>query len=932
MDRPGWRLTLGAALTSLALSSLAATDPKASRLYEDALQRFEKQDHAGAIVQLKNALQIDKSLLPVHVLLGKALLARGEVGAAEAAFEEALRMGVNRAEVVLPLAKAVVGQAKQAQLFSQSRFAEAGLPAPVRLQLLLVKAAAAGDMGDPKAALKAIDDARAIEPNNPDTWVAEVPVRSRAGQLREAQAAADKALALRPGAPEAIYLRGTVAHVQGDLKTALGLYDQALQFNPTHVEALVSRAGLLLDLNRVDEAKRDIAALEKASSSDPRGAYLTALIAERAGRGAEAKAALNRVTGLIDPIPIESMRYRPQLLMLGGLSHYGLNQTEKAKPYLEAVLRQQPGSPVAKLLGNIHLAEKNVERAIEVLDAYLRSNPGDAQAAVLVASAHMAQGRHSRAMALMQSAIQQQDLPAFRSTLGMSLMKAGKFSAAIPELEAALRKDPGQIQAGTALASLHIQLGQPAKAVIVAEALVKLHPGQPGLQHLLGTAKMRAGDTKGARLALEEAVAKDGAFLAPRIEMARLDTAEKAWERARARLEAVLAQDSKSVDALTAMGDLYAQQGRVSEARGWLEKADDHSGPDNLDTGMRLVEYNLATAGPTVALESLKRLTGKAPDALRVVVLQARVLLAANDLPGARTALTRASGHATYDTPALVQIAALQLAAKAPEAAAHSLGKALAEQPNHLRALALMAQVELQRGDLAGAEKRARQIVAIHPKLGVGHALLGDVAMARGQRGAGIESLRRAHQIDQSTASLLRLFHAQATADPAGALQLGEQWLKSHPKDLAVRRALADRHARNGNFAAARASYEALLKLSPADAEAMNNLANVLVMAKDPLALALAERALTLKPAAPHILGTTGWAAFKAGQTDRALQLLRDARLRDPDNAETRYFLASVLASTGRSAEARQELEAALAGGRNFASAKDAERLLGTLK
>jgi Flp pilus assembly protein TadD len=103
-------------------------------------------------------------------------------------------------------------------------------------------------------------------------------------------------------------------------------------------------------------------------------------------------------------------------------------------------------------------------------------------------------------------------------------------------------------------------------------------------------------------------------------------------------------------------------------------------------------------------------------------------------------------------------------------------------------------------------------------------------------------------------------------------------------------------------------------------------------MAKDPLALALAERALTLKPAAPHILGTTGWAAFKAGQTDRALQLLRDARLRDPDNAETRYFLASVLASTGRSAEARQELEAALAGGRNFASAKDAERLLGTLK
>jgi Flp pilus assembly protein TadD len=143
---------------------------------------------------------------------------------------------------------------------------------------------------------------------------------------------------------------------------------------------------------------------------------------------------------------------------------------------------------------------------------------------------------------------------------------------------------------------------------------------------------------------------------------------------------------------------------------------------------------------------------------------------------------------------------------------------------------------------------------------------------------------------------------------------------------------VADGHARAGNLAAARAAYEALLELAPDDAEAMNNLANVLILVKDPQALRVAERALTLKPAAPHILGTAGWAAFKAGQMDRALQLLRDARLRDPGNAETRYFLGSVLAGTGRNAEARQELQAALSSGRAFASAKDAERLLNTLK
>jgi len=59
---------------------------------------------------------------------------------------------------------------------------------------------------------------------------------------------------------------------------------------------------------------------------------------------------------------------------------------------------------------------------------------------------------------------------------------------------------------------------------------------------------------------------------------------------------------------------------------------------------------------------------------------------------------------------------------------------------------------------------------------------------------------------------------------------------------------------------------------------------------------------------------------------------LRDARLRDPANADTRYYLAAALAGTGRSVEAREELKSALASGASFASAKEAQELLQTLK
>ena len=109
-------LSLVAALGILALPQSFAADAKASKYYEDALVRYEKKDIAGAIIQLKNALQIDRNLLPVQMLLGKALLQSGDVVAAEVAFTEALRLGVNRAEVVIPLGQSFMAQGKHLSL------------------------------------------------------------------------------------------------------------------------------------------------------------------------------------------------------------------------------------------------------------------------------------------------------------------------------------------------------------------------------------------------------------------------------------------------------------------------------------------------------------------------------------------------------------------------------------------------------------------------------------------------------------------------------------------------------------------------------------------------------------------------------------------------------------------------------------------------
>jgi len=921
-----------AVLLASSASWAMAADPKAARFYEDALTRYDKRDYAGAIVQLKNALQVDRTLLSVQVLLGKALLANGDVIAAEVAFTEALRLGVNRAEVVVPLARAVAAQGKPVELIEQARFAVAGLPAAAQTELQLLRSVAFSDIGNPREAVKAIEEARAIDPASPDSWMTEVPVRIRARQFVEAIVAADKALGLATNNAEALYLRGSIAHAQDNPLAALASYDKALLADQQHVEALIARAGIYLDLGRPADAGRDIAVLRRVAPREPRAAYLQALLAEREGNATVARAALNDITALLDPLPIDFLRYRPQLLILGGLAHHGLGQPEKAKPYLEAAQRTQANSTVSKLLARIYLAENNVDRAIESLESYLRAQPADTQAIALLASAHMSRGRFSRATQLMQEALRSHESAQLRTGLGLSLARSNRTADAIAELEVAYRKDPGLGATGAALATLYLKGRQSKPALRVAEALVKRQPSNAGYHNLLGVARSAAGDTGGAKSAFEQASKIAPTFAEPQLNLARIEISAKNYDAAAGRLTALLAADEKQLDALMEFGLLTERRGQAAEAQRWFEKAADASGPRDLRAALELVDFHLRGARKEAALEASKRLTSLAPEDLQVLLSVARVLLANGDNRGAQTSLNRASRSASSDPVVLTRIALLQLQAGDMPGASYSVDKILSGQPDNLSALALMVDIDLRRGEPARAEQRAQQIATRYPKLAIGFSLQGDVASARGNLPTAVAAYRRAHQAEPSAESVMRLFRVLLPTDPAGAIQLADQWAKAHPKQINVRKAVGDVHAVAGRYPAARAAYEAVLQLSPDDGDTLNDLANVLILQKDPAALKMAERALSQSPGKARVIGTTGWAAYQAGQTERALQLLRDARLRDPANPDTRFFLATVLAQTGRKTEAREELESALRGGRVFASSKEAEALLKTLR
>lgn len=923
-----------AALLAMGVSTARADSVKAARYYEDALKRFERQDLDGAVIQLKNALQQDTRMLSVHVLLGKALLMRSEAAAAEIEFNEALSQGINRAEVAVPLAQALVAQGKQAEVFKQPALVPDGLPDAVRKQLLLVRAGASSDMGDPVRAQAQIEQARAIPPDNAESWLAEVPLRLRARQFEPATAAADRALALAPGSGEALYQRATIPHVQGRLEEALKAYDRALAADPRHLEAQLARAGLLIDLNRDADALAQAQSALKLAPTEPRALYLTAVLAERRGDAANARKALKSVTEALDPVPIEFIRYRPQALMLNGLAHFGLGQLEKAKPYLEYAQRQTPNSPLSKLLAQVYVAEPNLDRAADVLESYLKAYPGDGQALVMMATLQMAQGRHARAAALMQEALKAKDAPEFRTALGLSLLRGGQSGDAIGELEKAFQRDPRQTYAGMALVSLYLRGGQSAKAVATADKLVRQSPGNPTMWMQLGMARRAVGDLAGAREAYRKAGELDPNLVEAQLGQARVDIGERKFDAAQVRLAALLAANEKNVDVLYEMALLSEARGQTAEVPRWLAKATDVSTARNTRADLALIAWQLRQDQPAPALEAAKRLLGKTPDDPQALIAYAQAQLANRDVNGARATLTNAARRSGFGADPLAQIAALQLDARDLQGAAYSLDKALQAAPQHVPALALSSTVALRQGNVAQAEKQARLVVQLRPQAAIGYSLLADVAQARRQPAQAVEALRKAHEVQPTSGSLLALMRGLGLQDPASKApqDVAERWLKTHPADLAAWKALGDAQARTGSFPAARRSYETALKLRPDDVESLNNLASTMTRQGEPAAAAVvAERALAKDPRNAAAIDTAGWAYHLSGNADRALQLLRDARLREPDSPDIRYHLAAALAKAGRKSEAKEELDAALRS-TAFESHKEALALSQTLR
>jgi tetratricopeptide (TPR) repeat protein len=205
---------------------------------------------------------------------------------------------------------------------------------------------------------------------------------------------------------------------------------------------------------------------------------------------------------------------------------------------------------------------------------------------------------------------------------------------------------------------------------------------------------------------------------------------------------------------------------------------------------------------------------------------------------------------------------------------------------------------------------------------------LGDFADAE-------HCLRKAVDVEPSSlqayASLARLLVKQKRTDEA--LTEYQAAAKLRPTSVAVATMIGILLEEEHKPLEAQKQYEKTLAMDSHAGVAASNLASIYLSNGGNLdvALRLAQTATSQLPNAPEASGTLGWVYYRKGLANLAIAPLQESLAKEPDNPIYLGHLGMAFAKAGQKDKAREMLQRAFTHGSDFPDAKEARDTLSTL-
>jgi len=916
------RSLIATAAAALLLAGCAdTTDPQA--LLASARTSIAQNDHATAVIQLKNALQRDLNLAEARFLLGSSLLATGDAAGAVVELRRARDLKHPESAVAPLLAQALLVQGQFKAVTDE--FGDVSLDDPAaQADLLVAVAQAFVGRGLLDEVAPAVDAALRSRPGHPGASVLRARLLANQRDFDGAFKLLDEVLARQPRHDGALVFRGDLlGAARGDLDGALAAYRGAIEANPRNLEAHTGALALLFSRNEVEPVKAQLEQMRKTYPQHPQTRFFEAQLAFMERDFARAR---EIVTALIKVAP-DSVR----LLQLAGAVELQGGSPLQAETYLARALQLAPDLVMARrLLTQSYLASGQPDQALQTLAPLLRAPNPDAVTLALAAEAHLLAGNTREATEHFGRAarLNPQDIRS-RSVVALASVGAGRVDDGFEQLQALAAGDQAGITADLALISARLLRREYSQALEAIAALEKKQPGRPLPHNLRGRVQLAQDQRDAARASFEQALKADPTYFPAAAALAALDFDPRNPDAARAHFRAVLARDPRHVPALLGLAEISARTGGTKDELTRLLTDAVNAAPAAPRPRLMLIEHLLRHDEPRAALAQAQSGATAQPNSPELLDALGRAQLANNDAQQALASFNKLAAMQPRSPLPLLRVASAQRALRNTDAARRSLTRALELAPTYLPAQQELIALEVATRRHDAAVAIARNVQRQRPTDASGQILEGDIRAAQGQFDAAAAAYRGALAKAPGHAETAVKLHAMLRGGNrmADAERFAGEWLRNHPRDARFRLHLGDVAIFGNDYASAERHYRAALEIAPESAITLNNVAWAMARQGKPGAVEYAERANRLAPDQPAMMDTLGYALSQAGQHERAIEVQRRAVAAQPGTHLYKLTLAHIYIQAGRRTEATRTLDELAALGERFTGQAEVERL-----
>lgn len=718
--------SLAMVVTAFLLLALAACkgDPnvKKQNYLESGNRYFENKQYLEAIIEYRNAIQLDPQFAEAHYKLGKSYLSTANyLGALQ--------------------------ELQQAVSLQPSNVA-----AQVDLGTLYLAARKYQDAEQAAAAVLEKDD------KNADAHALMANACAAQNKLLQAQTEFDKALELDPNNANTQFSVALFESRKGNKAGAEQRMVKAIQLDPKLLVARTALADIYISNKNFDAAERT---LKEGITADPKDASAYRTLAQFYEFRNRRDDAVKLLTEAKSTLKEDPAAYR-------SLADFYLTVGDNAQALQEfaSLAKEYPRDKNLRITYvELLVGAKRLDEAYQLIDAMLKENARDQQAIILKSGVLNLQQKNADALALLQPLSKDfSDNAAAHLQMGNAYNGLGQISQAESEWREAVRLNPNLLEAQLNLASLAAQKSDAGLLRSCSEKMIELRPKAAVGYLYRAISKSLQRDLIGAEADLNKVIS-----LAPDspdgyTKLGTLRGLQKRYPDAEQMFETALMKDANSGEALAGLIGTYEMEKKPAQKSIARVNAQIAKAPQNGFFWTLLGRVQNSAGDKNAAKASFQHalsLNGK--DAAALTML-GELQSSTGDWDGAAASYQKLADANPRSATPLIMLGTLEQSRGNFQRAQQLFQKALDVEPNHPVAANNLAYLMLEAGgNLDVAITLAQTAVRGMPNNPSTADTLGWAYYRKGVYGSAREVLESAAKIAPENATIQ--FHLGMTYD-----------------------------------------------------------------------------------------------------------------------------------------------------------------------